>query len=191
MSASSTPASGAMSPEQADFLLRTVFLPTMQAEQCITKRVIEAIPPGEGGFRPDSVGRTALDLAWHIVSAEHRFHDAVASGEFNLAPIPRPESVQNSTGIATWYSDSFAKDFQRLEKMSSDQLIKVIDFRGLLKFPAVAYLQVGMNHTIHHRGQLSTYLRRMGAKVPSIYGESYDSAEARKAKEAASSSANS
>jgi uncharacterized damage-inducible protein DinB len=38
-----------------------------------------------------------------------------------------------------------------------------------------------MNHTIHHRGQLSSYLRCMGAKVPSIYGESYDDAQARKA----------
>ena len=47
--------------------------------------------------------------------------------------------------------------------------------------PAVAFLQVGMNHTIHHRGQLTSYLRSMGAKVPAIYGESYDSAEDRKA----------
>jgi uncharacterized damage-inducible protein DinB len=39
-----------------------------------------------------------------------------------------------------------------------------------------------LNHSIHHRGQLSMYLRPMGAKVPSIYGESYDSAQARQAK---------
>jgi uncharacterized damage-inducible protein DinB len=43
------------------------------------------------------------------------------------------------------------------------------------------YLQFLMNHSIHHRGQLSVYLRPMGAKVPSIYGESYDDAQARKA----------
>jgi uncharacterized damage-inducible protein DinB len=42
-------------------------------------------------------------------------------------------------------------------------------------------LQVEMNHEIHHRGQLSTYLRPMGGRVPAIYGESYDSAEAKKA----------
>ena len=41
--------------------------------------------------------------------------------------------------------------------------------------PAVVYVQIGLNHSIHHRGQLSMYLRPMGAKVPSIYGESYDS----------------
>jgi uncharacterized damage-inducible protein DinB len=41
------------------------------------------------------------------------------------------------------------------------------------------FLAVGLHHTIHHRGQLSSYLRSMGAKVPSIYGESYDAAQAR------------
>jgi uncharacterized damage-inducible protein DinB len=46
------------------------------------------------------------------------------------------------------------------------------------------YLQLAVNHSVHHRGQLSTYLRPMGGKVPAIYGESYDSAEARKAAEA-------
>ena len=52
---------------------------------------------------------------------------------------------------------------------------------NLFRWPAVAYLQVGLNHSIHHRGQLSMYLRPMGAKVPSIYGESYDSALAKQA----------
>jgi uncharacterized damage-inducible protein DinB len=43
---------------------------------------------------------------------------------------------------------------------------------------------MGLHHTIHHRGQLSSYLRCMGSKVPSIYGESYDDAQARKAAQA-------
>jgi uncharacterized damage-inducible protein DinB len=42
-------------------------------------------------------------------------------------------------------------------------------------------LNFALNHTIHHRGQLSTYLRAMGGKVPPIYGESYDSALAKAA----------
>ncbi len=57
----------------------------------------------------------------------------------------------------------------------------MLDFRGLFQSPAVTFLQISQNHTIHHRGQLSTYLRPMGAKVPVIYGESYDSAQERAA----------
>ena len=46
---------------------------------------------------------------------------------------------------------------------------------------AVAFLDFSLRHSIHHRGQLSTYLRAMGGKVPPIYGESHDSAAAKKA----------
>lgn len=66
-----------------------------------------------------------------------------------------------------------------LSQLAPDQLAKVIDFRGIAKMPAVAFLQFALNHTIHHRGQLSMYLRPMGAKVPNIYGESYDGARAK------------
>jgi len=63
-------------------------------------------------------------------------------------------------------------------------LLKIVDFRGMFQQPAVTYLSFVMHHSVHHRGQLSMYLRPMGAKVPAIYGESYDSAEARKAAQA-------
>lgn len=46
------------------------------------------------------------------------------------------------------------------------------------------YVQIGINHSIDHRGQLSMYLRPMGAKVPSIYGESYDARMEREARQA-------
>jgi uncharacterized damage-inducible protein DinB len=51
----------------------------------------------------------------------------------------------------------------------------------MFQMPAVMYLQFAVHHSIHHRGQLSAYLRAMGSKVPAIYGESYDSAVAKKA----------
>ena len=53
--------------------------------------------------------------------------------------------------------------------------MKILDYRGLLVFPAVVFLQVALTHSVHHRGQLSTYLRPVGAKVPMIYGDSWDS----------------
>ena len=71
--------------------------------------------------------------------------------------------------------------FEALAKATPDQLLKVADFRGLFQWPAVMFLVSGLSHTIHHRGQLSSYLRSMGAKVPAIYGESYDSAAAKSA----------
>lgn len=170
-----------LQPEQAMFLLHMVALPSLAAEHPLTKRVIEAIPLDRGDYRPDAVSRTAFELAWHIASAENRFLDGVASGEFNYGGPKPPDSVRNSADIARWYAETFDRNVTRLKQLSSEQLVKALDFRGMFQFPAVVYLLAGLNHTIHHCGQLSMYLRPMGAKVPSIYGESYDDAQARKA----------
>jgi hypothetical protein len=87
--------------------------------------------------------------------------------------------VRTPLDVNSWYSDRFGPVVDRLKRASGDDLLRIVDFRGIFKFPAFAYVQLGLHHSIHHRGQLSTYLRPMGAKVPSIYGESYDAREAR------------
>jgi uncharacterized damage-inducible protein DinB len=176
----------ALTADQATVVLTTIGLPSLKAEHPVTKRVIAAIPAEKADYRPDSVMRSAIDLAWHIVAAESRFLQAVASGAFDFTGGTRPESIRTPADVVDWYSERFARDFDRLKQMTGDQLIKVIDFRGMFQFPAVVYVQVGLSHSIHHRGQLSTYLRPMGAKVPSIYGESYDAREAREKAKAAS-----
>ena len=173
-----------MSPDQALFLLNEVFLPALKYEHSKTRAVIEAIPLKKGDYRPDQVSKTAMELAWHIVAAERRFLEGIVSGGFDFTPFHRPDSLQNSADIGHWYGEMFESVFSRLQTMSGEQLLKLIDFRGMFQHPAVMYLPLTMNHAIHHRGQLSVYLRPMGAKVPAIYGESYDSAEARKASQA-------
>jgi uncharacterized damage-inducible protein DinB len=167
-----------LQPEQALFL-REGALRSLKSEQPITQRVIEAIPLDKSDYRPDAVGRSALELAWHIVSAEHRFTDAVINGAFDFTNTGKPAELTNSAEIVRWYADTSQKDFARLAAVPVDGLVKIIDFRGLFQSPAVTFLQFSMNHVIHHRGQLSMYLRPMGAKVPPIYGESYDSARAK------------
>jgi len=170
--------------DQGSFLLHSVFLPVLEREHRTTRAVIEAVPTSKWDYRCDANSRTALELAWHIVAAEKRFLEGVLNGQFNFDPIHRPDSVQTSADIGRWYEEMFQSVFARLQKLSGEQLTKAVDFRGMFQQPAVMYCQLALNHSIHHRGQLSTYLRPCGAKVPAIYGESYDSAEARKAQHA-------
>lgn len=169
-----------MSPEQALFLLNYT-LPTMKNEHRTTRAVIEAIPIAQNDYRPDPNSKTAMELAWHIAAAEHRFYGGIVVGAFDFNPNHRPEHVTTGPHIAQWFADSFARNVEGLSMLTADQLLKIIDFRGLFQLPAVAYLNFSLNHSIHHRGQLSTYLRAMGGKVPAIYGESYDSALAKAA----------
>ncbi len=171
-----------MTPEQARFLF-TVALPTLKTEHQTTKRVIEAVPLDKGDYRPDPVSKSALELAWHIAASEKRFHAGVCAGAFDFSPVNRPETVRNSADIAAWFDETFAANLEKLQRLGDDQLAKAVDFRGMFQLPAVSFLQLSLSHTVHHRGQLSTYLRPMGAKVPSIYGESYDATQARLAKE--------
>jgi len=170
-----------LQPEQALFLLQNA-LPVLKQEHRITKAVIEAIPHQNGDYRPDPASKTALELAWHIVASEHRFLGGVVAGAFDFTPFPRPESVKDSADMARLYEEIIQKHIEGLEKLSGEQLVKVLDFRGVFQLPAAAYVGFTMHHSIHHRGQLSTYLRPMGAKVPAMYGESHDSALAKAAK---------
>ncbi len=170
-----------LQPDHAHFLLHGFYLPGLKNEHNITKGIFGAIPLDKGEYRPDDISRGALDLAWHIAATEMRFMAALPAGEFDFTPRHRPDSVKNSAELTRWYKDQFEMHFDELTKLSDEQLLKVIDFRSMFHLPAVMYLGFLLHHSVHHRGQLSMYLRPMGAKVPAIYGESYDSAEARKA----------
>jgi uncharacterized damage-inducible protein DinB len=170
-----------MTGEQAVFLLQNVYLGALKNESRITKKVLEAVPADKCEHRPDPVSKSAIELVRHIAMAENRFLETVINGVFDVNAAALPESVKTPQQIAAWYELQFAKNFDSLTKATSDQLLKMVDFRGLFQRPAVSFVMLAMVHTIHHRGQLSSYLRCMGAKVPSIYGESYDDAQARKA----------
>ena len=171
----------AMTAEQALFLLQDVYLATLKNESRITKKILEAVPADKCEHKPDPISKSAIELVRHIAAADNRFLEAVINDVLNVDPNMIPENVKTPQEIADWYEARYAKNFEALTKASGEQLVKMVDFRGMFQRPAVTFLMMGLHHTIHHRGQLSSYLRCMGAKVPSIYGESYDDAQARKA----------
>src|ERR1044071_7897910 len=91
-------------PEQAQTLL-AVELSSLSAERSITKAVIAAIPPEKCDYTPDPSTRSAIELAWHIVSAENRFLEAVIDGSFDLTPRPRPDTVRTPAQVNEWYDE--------------------------------------------------------------------------------------
>ncbi len=162
-----------MTSENALFL-RDTLLRQLTNEHGITKRVISAIPGGHSDYRPDPKATTAFDLAWHIASAELFFLTAVGAGGFAAPNSGKPESVKSPEDVVAWYDEQFRIAVAKIEALDAEALQKTLDFRGLFQSPAVFFLSTGMTHSIHHRGELATYLRPMGGKVPSIYGPSAD-----------------
>jgi uncharacterized damage-inducible protein DinB len=151
---------------------RAIMLDGFKREAEITKKVIAAIPDAKSDYRPDPVARTAKDLAWHLTNTDIQFLDGIADLNFKMEnPEHKP---QTSTEVVAWYDENVKRGIARVEAMSAEQLLTPVVFFGVFNMPSVFYLGFLNNHSIHHRGELATYLRPMGAKVPSIYGGSYD-----------------
>jgi uncharacterized damage-inducible protein DinB len=161
-----------MQPEQAKFLLNFL-LPQLKSEQALTKKILCAIPPDRCDYRPDAKCMTAIQLAWHVAMVEMWFLDAVIQRQFGKT-APRPAELKTGSEVARWHEENFVQCVPLLEALSGEALITPVDFIGLRNDPAVAYLNIAIRHSVHHRGQLSTYLRAMGARVPAIYVESAD-----------------
>ncbi len=170
-----------ISADQAHLFVHDVLLGMLRNEGRITRTVIAAVPNTRLDDRPDSFAMTANDLLRHIASADLLFLRTVIDGVFAPGSVKIPDGVDSPEAVAGWYAEEHARSLEAIGALSGEQLIRRVDFRGMFERPAFFFLQIGLSHTIHHRGQLSTYLRPMGGKVPAVYGESYDSKEARKA----------
>jgi uncharacterized damage-inducible protein DinB len=153
---------------------RQVMLDGVQREMEITKRVLAAVPDDKSSYKPDPNARTAWDLAWHLANTDVQFLDGIADLKFNMEARAETEKPKNVAALVAWYNQHMERGIARVQAMSADQLVTPIDFFGVYNMPAAFYLTFLNNHCIHHRGELATYLRPMGSKVPSIYGGSYD-----------------
>jgi len=162
-----------MTNDQAEFLLNEIYLPQIQNEHKTTSRVIAAMPADKCDWKPHPNSMGALQLAWHIASADCFFINGVVAGKFESGGS-MPESIKTPQDVVAWYDENFAKAAASLSALKGEDLNRVIDFRGVFNFPAIVYIGLMNSHSIHHRGQLSAYLRPMGGKVPRIYGGSGD-----------------
>jgi uncharacterized damage-inducible protein DinB len=160
-----------MSPEFA-LGYRAMMLDGIVREAEVTKKVIAAVPDAKSDYRPDPNARTAKELAWHLANSDIQFLDGIADVKFNMeSPEHKPKT---SAEVAAWYDANIKRGVARVAAMTPQQLLTPVNFFNVFNLPAVLYLGFLNNHSIHHRGELTTYLRPMGSKVPSIYGGSYD-----------------
>jgi uncharacterized damage-inducible protein DinB len=151
---------------------RAMMLDGVVREAECTKKVIAAIPDDKSDYKPDPSARSAKELAWHLANSDIQFLDGVAALSFDMdTPEHKP---QTSAEVVAWYDDNIRRGVARVQEMTAEQLMTPVNFFGVFNLPAVFYLGFMNNHSVHHRGALATYLRPMGAKVPNIYGGSYD-----------------
>ncbi len=173
-----------MTPDQARFLLDFT-LPTLKKEAATTAKVIAATPNAHLDYRPSERCMPAAELVWHIASADVMFLEGIVSGGFGKGP-EKPADVTTPAEISAWYTQKMTAGIDRLSAFTPEEAARIIDFHGFFQAPAAGFVTFAVNHGIHHRGQLSSYIRPMGGKVPSIYGPSADEDPRAKAAEQSS-----
>ena len=161
-----------MTTDQAKFLLDST-LPTLKRETATTAKVIAATPNANLDYRPSERCMTGAELLWHIASSDVMFLEGILSGTFGKSP-ERPESNASPEQISAWYTGRMSAAIEKLSAYTPEEAAKILDFHGFLQTPAAGIVTFAVGHSIHHRGQLSSYIRPMGGKVPSIYGPSAD-----------------
>lgn len=148
---------------------RTLFNNFWINESRTTRNVLARIPEGSN-YRPDPKSRTAQEIAWQIVCEEKMIIEALESGKAEWAPPPMPASMKD---VLSAYEQQSAGLAERWRALPDEKWDGNLEFFGSER-PASPMAWSFLFDIVHHRGQISTYLRPMGSTVPQIYGPSGD-----------------
>jgi uncharacterized damage-inducible protein DinB len=148
---------------------KSLFMKFWLDESKTTRNVLARISEGSD-YRPDPKSRTAHEIAWQIVCEEQMIIAALESGTAEWAPPPLPATMKE---VLEAYETQSAGMAGRWKAVSPARWDGTLDFFGTPR-PASPMAWSFLFDIVHHRGQISTYLRPMGSTVPQIYGPSGD-----------------
>src|SRR5688572_587768 len=152
-----------MTPEKASIILEYL-LPQIEKEAQTTSRLLAAVPSEQADYKPSEKCMCARDLARHIAAADVWFLESVADGEFQT-PDDTPLKEKSGAELATIYTSRIAAAVEKVRSVPAERLAAPMKF-FVFEMPAIDLVQLMLKHSVHHRGQLSAYLRPMGAKLP-------------------------
>jgi uncharacterized damage-inducible protein DinB len=153
---------------------KALFLKFWDKEAAATRKVIERIPENST-YRPDPKSRTAREIAWLIVREEIVLGEGLEKGTLEWTEVPAPATAKE---VLQAYDRHHADATAKLKALGSAGWERKVPF---VFQEQEVMSETGYNNAwgfffdiIHHRGQISTYLRPMGSTVPQIYGPSAD-----------------
>ena len=154
--------------------MREYYAQCFSAEKPTFIKVMKAVPPDQATYRPHPRSTSAGDLLWLLATELHDACDLIDHGECSYVYTPGPSTPES---IATYEKHAVALEARLTTvdegKWASPARLKM-DGKVIWEAPLGDMLFGFLLDAIHHRGQLSSYLRPMGAKVPAIYGPSAD-----------------
>ena len=148
---------------------KSLFTKFWSNESRTTSKVLSRIPEGSD-YRPDPKSRTAREIAWQIINEEKMIIEALESGTFAWAPAQAPATMKE---ICDFYDTQSAEIAERFRALPPERWDATLEFFGRQR-PASPMAWSFLFDIVHHRGQITTYLRPMGSTVPQVYGPSAD-----------------
>jgi uncharacterized damage-inducible protein DinB len=148
---------------------RAMFTRFWENESKTTRKVIARIPEGSD-YRPDPKSRTASEIAWQIACEEKMIIEALETGKAEWKPPAAPATIKELLDI---YERQSVDIVRRFKSLPAERWDGTLEFFGGQR-PASPMAWSFLFDIVHHRGQITTYLRPMGSTVPQIYGPSAD-----------------
>ncbi|MBS1771889.1 MAG: DUF664 domain-containing protein [Bacteroidetes bacterium] len=143
------------------------------------KKILERVPQDKLNWQPHEKSMTLGRLAMHLAELPHWFNRCIESDHFDFAAHPfKPNIPETHAQIMEEYERKLPPAVEALSKVTDAQMDELWSLkRGditVFTMPRVDYLLHAIEHMVHHRGQLSVYLRLLDVPVPGMFGPSAD-----------------
>jgi uncharacterized damage-inducible protein DinB len=151
----------------------------LDREAATTRKLLERVPDDKMDWRPHAKSTPIGKLAMHIASLPGRFGPRLLEDGFDVAGAAGTPPPKTAAEIVTTFDEGIATAKQALASIDETKAMGTwtlsVGGKPMISLPRVAIVRtLLLNHTVHHRGQLSVYLRLLDVPVPSIYGPSAD-----------------
>ncbi len=149
-------------------------------ESATTRKMLERIPEAKLGWKPHNKSMTLARLASHIAETPEWLGSILQQDEFVFDPTGyTPKEHKTVAELLAAFDKNVESAAAMMQGQSDDHLMKMWRMRSpervFFEMPRVAVIRTMiMNHTVHHRGQLSVYLRLLDVPLPSVYGPTAD-----------------
>jgi uncharacterized damage-inducible protein DinB len=161
-------------------MIRHALMKEIEYEGAQTKRVLERIPIDFFTWKPHEKSREIGALAIHVAQIPAWTSRILAAPEFDILTMNRvPPDIKTEHDLVLVSEENLQKAIEDLQKASDEDMMTIWTLRRgeqtVFSLPRVAAIRaMAMNHLVHHRGQLTVYLRLLDIPVPGIYGPSAD-----------------
>lgn len=167
--------------------IKDFLLATLNREVERSRRVLEQLPEGKSDWKPHERSMAFGYLASMVATIPMWVMMQIKQDELDIAPKDGPKFTMEKLNTSAEYIAALDKAAagarDAFEKTSDEHLNSNWQLKAggnvVMEAPRHEMIQDSLLHLAHHRGQMTVYLRLMGAKVPAIYGPSADDSEFR------------